>query len=160
MSQLLETRPKGLLRWALHAPRWLYHSGLGWILGDRFLLLHYIGRKSGKPRETIIEVVDHDRASDTYFVASGWGTKSDWFQSIRANPGVRIQVGRRTIEADVHILDLDEAAKRLAGYAKNHRTAFHELSLLLTGKALKGTDQECRDLAHTVPVIAFRPKQS
>jgi deazaflavin-dependent oxidoreductase (nitroreductase family) len=123
-------------------------------------MLNYIGRKSGQHRETVIEVVDHDKEGDTYYVASGWGTRSDWFQSIRANPEVRIQVGRRKIAADAQVLLLEDSAKRLATYARNHRTAFHELSMLLTGKALAGTDKECLDLARTVPVIAFCPKRS
>lgn len=157
MSNSLKSKPKGLLRWALRAPKWFYHAGLGWMLGERFLMLIYRGRKSGLRRETVIEVVDHDPTTDTYYVASGWGTKSDWFQSIRSNPEVIIQVGRRKLNVQAHILDQEEAAHRLCIYAKKHPLAFHELSKLLTGKALAGAADECRHLARTVPVIAFSP---
>ena len=157
MSKLVKSRPRGLLRWVLRAPKWFYHSGLGWILGERFLLLSYWGRKSGLRRETVIEVVDHDQATDTYYVVSGWGTRSDWSQSVRSNPKVIIQVGRRELNASASILDLDEAARRLSIYADKHPAAFHELSKLLTGEALAGTDDECKQLDCTVPVIAFHP---
>jgi hypothetical protein len=63
--------PRGLARLAFRLPIWLYHLRLGWLLGDRVLLLTHIGRKSGLPRQAVIEVVRHDPASDTYIIASG-----------------------------------------------------------------------------------------
>jgi deazaflavin-dependent oxidoreductase (nitroreductase family) len=155
MSSLMKNKPKGLLRWALRAPRWLYHAGFGWLLGERFLLLRYTGRKTGLARETIIEVVDHDREQDTYYAASGWGAKSDWFLSIRASPEVQIQVGKRKMTARAYILDLEEAARHLCLYAKHHPAAFRELSKMMVGKTLQGTNQECMDFARSIPVIAF-----
>jgi deazaflavin-dependent oxidoreductase (nitroreductase family) len=160
MSKLAQHRPQGFLRWALHAPRWLYHVGLGWLLDDRFLMLTYTGRRSGLLRETIIEVVNHNKESNTSYVASGWGAKSDWFQSIRTNPEVKIQVGRRKINARAEVLNPEDAARQLSAYAREHPTAFHELSTLLAGKALKGTDEECRELAESIPVIAFCTEDS
>ncbi|HSA99435.1 MAG TPA: nitroreductase family deazaflavin-dependent oxidoreductase [Anaerolineales bacterium] len=108
-------------------------------------------------RETVIEVVRHDEANNIYYVASGWGTRSDWFQSIRADPEVKIQVGNRQVGARAQVLVLEEAADELSMYAKNHPAAFHEISMLLTGKALDGTEDECKLLARSVPVIAFHP---
>jgi len=158
MSRFIKNKPTGILRWALHAPRWVYHSGLGWMLGNRFLLLSYVGRRSGLDRETVIEMVAHDKESDTLYVASAWGTRADWFQSILANPHVKIQVGMRKITSHAQVVDPEDAAYWLSIYAKNHPTAFRELSGLLVGKALSGTQEECRELARTVPVIAFRPQ--
>ena len=155
MSKLIANKPKGLLRWALRAPRWLYHIGLGWVLGERFLMLSYVGRRSGLRRETVIEVIGHDKEKDIYFVASGWGTRSDWYRSILANPAVSIQVGKRRFDARAQTLDLEESVQRLSAYASKHPAAFHELSRLMTGNALKGTEQECRQMAQSVPVIGF-----
>jgi deazaflavin-dependent oxidoreductase (nitroreductase family) len=158
MSNLVKNKPTGPLRWLLRMPRWLYHAGLGWILGQRFLLLRYVGRKSGLLRETVIEVVGHDKENDTYYVASGWGDRSDWFQSIRTNPDVQIQVGRRKLSARAQVVDAEEGARQLFVYARNHPSAFRELSRLITGKAFEGTDKECHEFARMVPVIAFHPK--
>ena len=65
--------PTGVRRIAFRAPMYLYRLGLGWLFGDRLLLLNHIGRVSGKPRQTILEVVTHDRADGSLVVASGWG---------------------------------------------------------------------------------------
>jgi deazaflavin-dependent oxidoreductase (nitroreductase family) len=56
---------------------------MGWMLGGRFLMLTHTGRKSGKRRHVVVEVVDHAKTTDTYYIASGWGEKSDWSQNIQ-----------------------------------------------------------------------------
>ena len=160
MSNLVKNKPKGLLRWLLRAPLWLYHAGLGWVLGERFLMLRYIGHKSGLLRETVIEVMRHDKEEDIYYVASAWGTKSDWFQSVRTTPKVKVQVGKWPMDADTQILEFEDAANELFRYANHHRTAFHEISILLAGKVLQGTEEDFQQLAKSVPVIAFHPKGS
>ena len=65
---IIATAPHGLLRFGLRLPIWLYRLHLGWLFGNRFLLLTHIGRKSGLPRQTVIEVVKHDKESDRFFV--------------------------------------------------------------------------------------------
>ena len=49
--------PKGLRRLVFRAPLHAYHARLGWLFGQRLLLLHHTGRVTGKPREVILEVV-------------------------------------------------------------------------------------------------------
>jgi hypothetical protein len=65
--------PRGLSRLACRLPIWLYRAGLGWVMGYRFRYLTHIGRKSGQPRHTVLEVVRYDKATSTCIVASGWG---------------------------------------------------------------------------------------
>jgi hypothetical protein len=38
--------PRGLARLAFRLPIWLYRLRLGWLLGDRFLLLTHIGGRA------------------------------------------------------------------------------------------------------------------
>lgn len=38
--------PRGLLRWFFRMPIWLYRFGLGRLLGERFLMLTHMWRKS------------------------------------------------------------------------------------------------------------------
>ena len=45
------------------------------MVGERFLLLTHTGRNSGVPRQTILEVLQHETASDAYYVLSGWGER-------------------------------------------------------------------------------------
>ncbi len=52
--------PSGVSRALFRAPIYLYRLGLGWLFGKRILLLNHIGRVSGKQRQVILEVVEHD----------------------------------------------------------------------------------------------------
>jgi hypothetical protein len=45
--------PHGLTRLAFRLPIWLYRLRLGWLLGDRLLLLTHIGRTSGQRRDRV-----------------------------------------------------------------------------------------------------------
>lgn len=60
--------PRGFTRLLARLPRWLFHLHLGWLLGNRFLLLSHTGRKSGLPRQSVLEVLQYEKVSDTYYV--------------------------------------------------------------------------------------------
>jgi deazaflavin-dependent oxidoreductase (nitroreductase family) len=148
------------MRWTFRLPILLYRLHLGWLLGERFLMLTHIGRRSGKRRRVVVEVVDHDKATDTYYVASGWGEKSDWFRNIQKNPEAAVHVGRRHLATLAERLSADDAAKRLVTYALEHPFAFGELSLFMAGERLNATPDDARRLAGKIPLVALRPKPS
>jgi deazaflavin-dependent oxidoreductase (nitroreductase family) len=150
--------PRGLLRWFLRMPIWLYRLRLGWVLGQRFLLLTHIGRKSGLPRKTVLEVVDRDPKEGVYFIASGWGERSQWFRNVQKTPDVAVRVGTRSFQATAKRLAQEEAADVLARYAERHPSAFKALSKAMVGEALGATREECLRLAQSVPLIELRPK--
>jgi deazaflavin-dependent oxidoreductase (nitroreductase family) len=149
---------KGLLRFGVRLPLWLYRAHLGWLLGERFLRLTHIGRKSGQPRQTVLEVVDHERATDSYIVTSGWGEKSDWFQNILKTPQVVIDVGRRHLNVIAEPLSIDAATEWLFIYAQAHPRTFQSLAKFMTGEKLGATHEDCRRVTEAVPVVAFRPR--
>lgn len=151
-------KPGGLLRFGFRLPIWLYRLDLGWILGDRFLLLTHTGRKSGLARQTVIEIVRHDQDTNTFFVASGFGNRSDWFLNIKQNPNVTITVKQHTFLAQARFLSGSDSAQELLDYAKRHPVAFKELSTILTGKAIEATAENCRQFARVAPIIAFEAK--
>jgi deazaflavin-dependent oxidoreductase (nitroreductase family) len=150
--------PRGLARLALRMPIWLYRLGLGWLLGGRVLLLTHIGRKSGLPRQAVIEVARHDPASDTYIIASGFGTQVDWLRNIEKNPNVLVQSGTRRLEAVAERLPIDVAADELHSYAVRYPRAFRILTKRLFGQELDGSAESCRRLASDVPVVALRAR--
>lgn len=154
---ITERKPGGLLRWGLRLPIWLYRLHLGRLLGGRFLLLTHTGRKSGQPHQTVIEVVHHDPESDTYVVAAAWGEKSDWFRNVMHNPKVKITVGGRDLAAQAERLSVEEGTGELLQYAQHYPRAFREITRLVTGQALTGTAENCRRLAESMPIVAFRP---
>ncbi|PLW66857.1 hypothetical protein [Pseudohalioglobus lutimaris] len=82
--------PKGIKLKLFRAPIYLYHLKLGFLLGERFIHLQHWGRVSGELKETVIEVIDQDKANGRIYSASGFGEKSQWFKNISKNSEVLI----------------------------------------------------------------------
>ena len=112
--------PHGLERLAWRAPIWLYRLGLGVLFGKQFLLLNHVGRKTGKPRQAVLEVVHTNKETGAYVVASGFGEKSDWYRNIMSHPDVTIQVGRKHMTARVERLGLTEATEIMLDYNRRN----------------------------------------
>lgn len=152
-------RPSGLTRLFFKLPVWLYRLKLGWLLGERFLLLKHVGRKSGRHYETVVEVVRHDEETDTYVVASGWGETADWFKNVMATPEVEIAVGRRHIPAKAERLPAQDAVDELRDYERRHPIAARELTRVL-GYHVDDSDNAYEALADHVVLVAFRPRRA
>jgi deazaflavin-dependent oxidoreductase (nitroreductase family) len=157
MTQI-RARPRGLLRWFFRIPIWFYRLGLGWLLGSRFLLLHHIGRKSGLPRQTVLEVVNYDKATDTYYIAVGFGPKTDWYRNLLQTPEATIQVKQRKLKITADPLTPKTSAEAMVGYARRHPTAARNLSRLLGYNVQQGTEEEYRRVGQElVQFVALRP---
>ena len=115
--------PSGVSRTLFRAPIYLYRLGLGWLFGKRILLLNHIGRVSGKQRQVILEVVEHDPTDESFVVACGWGPTAAWYRNILHTPQVSIQVGRHTIPVTALPLTEEDGAEIFARYAVQHRAA-------------------------------------
>jgi deazaflavin-dependent oxidoreductase (nitroreductase family) len=151
--------PRGWTRLAFRLPIWLYRLRLGWLLGDRFLLLTHIGRSSGQLRQTVLEVLRHDHASGTYIIASGFGPQADWFRNIQKTPRVLVASGGRRWEATAELLSVLTAGAELRDYARHHPRALRALSQLMIGERVTGTPESCQRLAERIPLVALRPRQ-
>jgi deazaflavin-dependent oxidoreductase (nitroreductase family) len=157
-KSIVDTPPSKALRFGLRLPIWLYRARLGWLLGDRFLMLTHTGRKSGLARQVVIEVVQHDKGTDTYYVVSGWGEKSDWYQNIRQTPSVTIHTGGRTFQSKGEFIPVEKAVHILEAYAHDHPVAFNELSGLFLGERMKPGSDAPQRIAAKMPMVAFRPE--
>jgi deazaflavin-dependent oxidoreductase (nitroreductase family) len=89
--------PKGLLRIGFRLPVYLYRLKLGWLLGGRFVLINHLGRKTGLPRQAVVEVVERDLGDGSIIVVAGYGPQTQWYQNLRAHPETIIQIGNRKI---------------------------------------------------------------
>jgi deazaflavin-dependent oxidoreductase (nitroreductase family) len=154
--QRSDPRKNRLMRWMFRFPILLYRLHLGRVLGGRFLMLTHTGRITGKRRNVVVEVVDHDRATDIYYIASGWGEKSDWFQNVQKNPETQIHVGARHFATLAQRLPVEEAERHVAIYAREHPFAFRELSGFMLGERLEPTPNNARRLADRIPIVALR----
>jgi deazaflavin-dependent oxidoreductase (nitroreductase family) len=112
-------------------------------------MVEHLGRVSGLPRQTVLEVIRrNDRSLD---VAAAWGSKSDWLRNVTAEPAVRISSGRtQAAPAIGSILDLESAIEVFDGYAGRHPTAAKAL-----GKALGLDFTDPTEIATAVPVVRF-----
>jgi deazaflavin-dependent oxidoreductase (nitroreductase family) len=154
-KSLIDSPPSKLLRVGFRLPIWLYRLRLGWLLGDRFLMLTHTGRKSGLPRQVVIEVVHHEKETDTYYVAAAWGEKADWYRNICKSPGVTIHVGRRRFQARAETISPEKAVEVLEIYAHDHPLAFRELSGLLLGERMESVSEAPKGMAEKMPMVAF-----
>jgi deazaflavin-dependent oxidoreductase (nitroreductase family) len=148
--------PRGLARLAFRAPIWLYRLGLGGLLGTRFLLLIHTGRKSGRERKTVLEVVRCDREKSEFVVAAGFGPKSDWYQNLRARPRATVQCGRRRWNMNAEFLNPDQAGEELLDYGRHHPAALRELIRFMGYKA-GGSPDEIRGVGRMLAMVAFHP---
>ena len=145
------------MRAAVRFPINIYKARLGWILGKRFLMLTHTGRKSGLQRFTVLEVVDHDPAAGTYFVASGWGEKAQWLQNVETNPSARITIGTKQIHVTAVRMNREQSERVFLRYASIHPVAFKKLVKFMTGVESEADEEGVTRLAKTVPVVALKP---
>ena len=149
--------PQGFGRSLSRFPLWFYRLRLGFLLGERFLMLTHTGRKSGLPRENVLEVVRHDSLTDSYVVASGWGEKANWIRNILKTPHVLIAVGfRRCLAARAVRLSQEGARHEFSDYARRHPRAFGLLASAMLGHRIGDTEVECRLLAQSIPVVVLQ----
>lgn len=147
-------KPAGAFRRLLRLPVPMFHGKLGWLFGDRILLLTHQGGTSGRRYETPVEVVEHDDDTGEYVVSSGTGPTADWYRNLRAHPALAVQVRNRSWVPAQRFLDDEEAARRFARYEARHpRTARRLLDAM--GNRYDGTDAGRVAMMADMPMVAF-----
>jgi deazaflavin-dependent oxidoreductase (nitroreductase family) len=134
-----------LIRWFTAFNASLIRASKG-TLGNRLgtqsiLLLHSLGRKSGKPYITPIAYFYLD---GIYFVvASNWGKDANagWYHNLRSNPRAQIDVDGREIAVMAHDAQGREYAQ-LWHYAVEHHPPY--------GEYQKMTKRQ-------IPIVVFEP---
>lgn len=151
-------RPSGWSRIAFRLPIQVYRARLGGLLGSRFVLIHHIGRKSGTPRQVVVEVIARDEATRAVIVASGFGPKADWYQNVLAHPDIEIELGWARLDAHAEPLTPDEAADTMAAYARQHPRAATSLASFM-GYDLDGSQDSYRAMGTTLPMLRLLPRR-
>lgn len=149
-----------VLRLFFRAPTYLYRWHCGRLLGNRFLLLTHVGRRTGRRRETVLEVMKYRPGGSELVVMSAFGSRADWFLNIAAGPRPQVTIGPRRFVADYRILDQDEAAAMIAGYERRHRFIAPIVRTVLSrllGWPYRGSEPDRHRLAAQMPFVAFRP---
>ncbi len=151
--------PRGLKAIPWRMPIWIYRFGLGGLMGRRFLLLTHQGRKSGLQRQTVLEVVKINPEKGGYFVVSGFGFRSHWYQNIKANPDVTIQVGNKRMKALAEQLDPEAASLLILEYSRKYPKALKALGKMI-GYEIEHSPEGYLAFGREIPVFRFVTRTS
>jgi deazaflavin-dependent oxidoreductase (nitroreductase family) len=152
---LAASPPRGVLRVALAAPRWLYRLHLGWVLGHRFLLLTHRGRRSGRLYTTVVEVARYDPTTRESVVVSGWGDRANWYRNLQVAPALEIETGGQRYVPIQRFLTSEEVYRELRDYLRRNRWAVGIVRRLF-GLRFDGSDADRARVA-LLRGVAFRP---
>ncbi|MFF2551902.1 nitroreductase family deazaflavin-dependent oxidoreductase [Nocardia sp. NPDC058058] len=115
-------------RWFVRAPIGVFRARLGFLFGGRLLLLEHTGRSSGRPRYVVLETVAR-QAPSRVIIASGFGSRAQWYRNLAADPSCRVSIGaRHRAPAVARTLTSGESETVLAEYKRAHPAAYRELS--------------------------------
>ncbi|RCW45226.1 deazaflavin-dependent oxidoreductase (nitroreductase family) [Halopolyspora algeriensis] len=149
--------PTGFRRLLFRLPVHLYRWRLGWLLGRRFLLVNHIGRVSGQPRQVVLEIVEHDPATGSCTVASGFGAGADWYKNVRTTPEVTIRVGRHELPVTATPLPAADGEQVMVRYALRHPGTAKRLARFM-GFAVNGSEADFRAVGARIPFVRFAPR--
>jgi len=155
---MFEKRPGGFLKFFFKTPVMLYRMGLGGferIIGAEWMLLTTVGRKSGKPRQTMVDILEYDKDADTYYIEAAYGARADWYKNIQANPLFEARVGRRKFKARAGELTSDNAAEALVKFYRR-KPAYTRSVMAMVGIKFEGED-ELRKIAGNLTLLAVKP---
>jgi deazaflavin-dependent oxidoreductase (nitroreductase family) len=108
-------RTRALVR----APITLYRHDLGWIFGQRILMLEHTGRRSGQARFACLEVVGRP-GPERIIIVSGFAERAEWYRNLLADPSCAVSIGRRRrVPARARFMTADEASAALDSF--HHR---------------------------------------
>lgn len=146
-------KPTGVFKRLLHAPVWLFRARLGFMFRKRIVMLEHLGRRTGRLRQTPLEVVQ--REGDAYILCSGTGSGADWYRNIKNRPAVALWVGSSRYAVDQRFLSANEAATVFAGYERAHPKAAARLQQLM-GVSHDGTHAGRVTMVEQIPMVEMR----
>ena len=100
------------------------------------MLITTTGRKSGKPRQVLVDVMKYDKETNTYYVEAAYGARADWVRNIHTNPVFQAQVGRRKFAARAVVLSPEETGKKIVDFYRR-RPAYTKAVTAMIGLKFK-----------------------
>lgn len=137
-------------------PILLYQLRLGWLLGNRFMQITHIGRRSGKVRKTILAVLRFDPQTQEILAVSAW-KGSDWYYNIQTAPALQVESGRVRYIPQQRTLSPEEITTAFIEYRKQ-RPIFSRIICRIPGWKWDSTYEKFLELARTLRGVAFTPK--
>jgi deazaflavin-dependent oxidoreductase (nitroreductase family) len=155
----LRNRPGRLALALFRLPLNAYRHNAAGLLGHMFLQFTHIGRKSGRPYDSVAMVLRYDQASQEAVICAAWGPETDWVRNLRAGSAVKVQIGRELFTPDHRFLTDDEAFEVAVQFRREHPRRLRLVSTVLGWGDLRD-DATVRHFIHSHPFIAFHPAAS
>lgn len=155
-----DKRPDRFLKFFFKVPVWFHKMGFGgWerLVGAQWMLITTIGRKTGKHRNAMVDVMDHDKATDTYYIEAAYGARADWYKNIQSNPIFEAQVGRRKFKARAGALSNEGAGEMLVQFYRN-KPAYTRSVMRMAGIKFKDED-DLRVIGKDLTLLAVKPEK-
>ncbi|NOT03430.1 MAG: nitroreductase family deazaflavin-dependent oxidoreductase [Anaerolineales bacterium] len=155
-----EKKPNRMLKFFFKVPVWLHKMGLGgWerLIGAQWMFITTKGRKTGKPRNSMVDVMDYDKATDTYYIEAAYGARADWYKNMQSNPVFEAQVGRRKFKARAGTLSTEGASDMLVQFYRT-KPAYTRSVMAMAGMKFKDED-ELRILGKNLTLLAIKPEK-
>ncbi|HNK63809.1 MAG TPA: nitroreductase family deazaflavin-dependent oxidoreductase [Anaerolineales bacterium] len=155
---MLEKRPNSLMKFFFKIPLFMHKIGFGgWerLIGAEWMLITTTGRKSGKRRETMVDVMDYDKPTDTYYIEAAYGARADWYKNIQSTPVFEAQVGQRKFKAQASELDAKGTGEMLVQFYRR-KPAYTRSVMAMVGMKFKN-EEELREIGNKLTLLAVRP---
>jgi deazaflavin-dependent oxidoreductase (nitroreductase family) len=137
-------------------PLVLYRFHLGWLLGNRFMQITHVGRRSGKIHRTVLAVLNFDKQTKEIYAVSAW-KGSDWYYNIQASPALEVETGFVHFVPAQRTLSAEEITVAFMEYRKQH-PLFSRMICRIPGWKWDASYEEFLALAYTLHGVAFIPK--
>ena len=155
-----DKRPGKLQKIFFKVPVWLHKMGFGgWerLIGAQWMLITHIGRKSGRQYDSMVDVMDYDKVTDTYYIEAAYGARADWFKNIQASPNFSARVGRRKFLAHATLLSNENTADMLVKFYRE-KPAYTRSVMAMVGIKFNG-EEDLRTIAPELMLLAIHPEK-
>jgi deazaflavin-dependent oxidoreductase (nitroreductase family) len=156
---LLTARPGPLLRWALQIPLLMYRVHLDWLFGHHLARVTHVGRRSGRIRQTVVEVLRYDARTREIVVAAGWGGRTAWYRNLMANTALEVRCGRTAYRPTQRLLSADETYAEVVWYIRRYPWLARFALPMLLGLSTSAPSQQQRAIVGAgLRGVSFTPR--
>ena len=149
----------GPRRWLFRAPLLVYRARLGRLFGHRLVMLVHRGRRSGRWRQVVVEVVVRDPTTGAVTVASGYGPSSNWYRNLLANPDAEIVLGSHRLGVRATQVPPEEGGDLMVDYARRRPRSARMVARQM-GVPVDGNEAAFRALGVALPYVRLQPRDS
>jgi deazaflavin-dependent oxidoreductase (nitroreductase family) len=155
----LRRKPGRLAAAFFRLPLKAYQHNAGPAVGHTFLAFTHVGRKTGRPHQTVAMVLRYDKASGEVSIVSAWGPQTDWYLNLQGHPAMQVQLGGQTFTPQQRFLSEEEAFDVAVRFRREHPHRMRLASRILGWGDLRD-DARLRKFVRTHPFVALRPAEA